>query len=208
MTSLSTIENQTLALGGIFQSVHLCKTLANTGTCDATELQGTLRSIMTLNTDRVIDAYGGNTTGIATGLRVLKNQLGGNNEARDLDIARYALALIQLGTNILGRDDTVEQLRIGISRAQSIESDIDDPAVISNLANLYRSSISDLNPRIMVSGDPDFLNDNTIASTIRASLLGGLRSVVLWRQCGGTRPKLVLSRGQYLAQADVALSRS
>ncbi len=208
MTNLSTVENQTLALAGIFQSVQLCKTLATTGECEQPVLQGTLRSILTLSTDRVIDAYGGNTASIATGLRVLKSQLGGNNEARDLDIARYALALIQLGTNILNDDSTVEQLRIGISRAQNMEGDIDDPAMISNFANLYRSSISHLSPRIMVSGDPDFLNDNTIASTIRAALLGGLRSVVLWRQCGGTRPKLVFSRGQYLSQADLALART
>lgn len=207
MKSLSTIENQTLALGGIFQSVHLCKALATTGVCNTEELEGTLRSILTLSTDRVIDAYGGNSTSIARGLRVLKSQLGGNNEARDLDVARYALALIQLGTNILKDDNTIEQLRIGISRAQSMEAAIDDPTMISNFANLYRSGISHLSPRIMISGDPDYLNDNTIASTIRASLLGGLRSVVLWRQCGGTRPKLLLSRNHYLSQADILLAR-
>lgn len=202
MTQLSTIENQTLALAGIFQSVYLCKTLATTGTCERQELAGTLRSILTLNTERVIDAYGGNGQSIARGLRQLKNQMGGSSESRDLDIARYALALMQLGTNILNDDDTVEQLRIGISRAQAMDKDVNDPDMISNFANLYRSSISHLSPRIMVSGDPDFLNDNTIASNIRAALLGGIRSVVLWRQCGGSRPKLVLSRGQYLRHAE------
>jgi high frequency lysogenization protein len=202
MTSLSTIENQTLALAGVFQSVHLCKTLATTGTCDKDVLASTLRSILTLNTERVIDAYGGSARNISIGMGVLKSQLGGNNESRDLDLARYALALIQLGTNILKDEDTVEQLRIGISRAQSMELSMDDPDMISNFANLYRSSISQLSPRIMVSGDPDYLNDNNIASTIRASLLGGLRSVVLWRQCGGSRPKMILSRGQYLRQAE------
>lgn len=207
MTSLSTIENQTLALAGIFQSVHLCKTLATTGTADKDDLTGTLRSILTLTTDRVIDAYGGNARSISTGLRILKSQLGGTSESRDLDIARYALALIQLGTNILSDEDTVEQLRIGISRTQSMEMDIDDPAMISNLANLYRSSISHLSPRIMVSGDPDHLNDNTVASTIRAALLGGIRSVVLWRQCGGTRPRLLFNRSQYLKQADLTTQR-
>jgi high frequency lysogenization protein len=207
MTSLSTIENQTLALAGIFQSVHLCKSLATSGSCDKDELAGTLRSILTLKTDRVIDAYGGHVRSIAWGLRVLKSQLGGNSESRDLDIARYALALIQLGTNILKDDATVEQLRIGISRTQSMDTPIDDPVMISNLANLYRSSISQLSPRIMVSGDPDYLNDNTVASTIRAALLGGLRSVVLWRQCGGSRPKLVFSRAQYLKQADILTQR-
>jgi len=207
MTSLATIENQTLALAGVFQSVHLCKTLATTGTCDKDVLASTLRSVLTLNTERVIDAYGGSASNISTGMSVLKSQLGGNNESRDLDLARYALALIQLGTNILKDDDTVEQLRIGISRAQSMELSVDDPDMISNLASLYRSSISQLSPRIMVSGDPDFLNDNNIASQIRASLLGGLRSVVLWRQCGGSRPKMILSRSQYLKHAETYLIR-
>ena len=193
MNSIASLENQTLALAGIFQSVNLCKSLATTGLCNEQELEGTLRSILTLNTDRVIDAYGGTARSIESGLRVLKNQFGGNNEARDLDIARYALSLIQLGSNILKDEKTIEQLRIGISHAQSQSNNILDEDMVNSLANLYRSSISHLSPRIMVSGDPKHLNDNGTASNIRAALLGGLRSVVLWRQCGGTRPKLVLS---------------
>lgn len=202
MSSLSTLENQTLSLAGIFQSVHICKSLATTGKCEADELEGTLRSIMTLSTDRVIDAYGGSTLAIGRGLRITKSQLGGNAESRDLDIARYALSLIQLGTNVMKDSATIERLRIGISHAQSLEKPADDVETIRTLANLYRSNISQMNPRIMVSGDPDYLNDNTIASTIRATLLGGVRSVVLWRQCGGTRPKLLLNRSQYVKQAD------
>ena len=206
MSSISNVENQTLALAGIFQSVHLCKSLATTGTCDKGALKGTLRSILTLNTERVIDAYGGSTQNIGIGMSILRSQLQGNNQSRDLDINRYALALIQLGTNVLNDEGTVEQLRIGISRAQAMDKNVDDSAMISNFANLYRSSISQLSPRIMVSGDPNYLNDNDTASTIRAALLGGLRSVVLWRQCGGSRPKLVLNRKQYLKQAESYLS--
>jgi len=202
MNSISTLDNQAIALAGIFQSVNLCKSLATTGNCNETELEYTLRSILTLNTDRVIDAYGGSARSIESGLRILKNQFGGNNEARDLDLARYALSLIQLGSNILKDETTIEQLRIGISHAQSQDRAILDEETISSLANLYRSSISHLSPRIMVSGDPNHLNDNQTASKIRAALLGGIRSVVLWRQCGGTRPKLVLNRAAYVRHAD------
>ena len=202
MNSIASLENQTLALAGIFQSVNLCKSLATTGLCNEQELEGTLRSILTLNTDRVIDAYGGTARSIESGLRVLKNQFGGNNEARDLDIARYALSLIQLGSNILKDEKTIEQLRIGISHAQSQSNNILDEDMVNSLANLYRSSISHLSPRIMVSGDPKHLNDNGTASNIRAALLGGLRSVVLWRQCGGTRPKLVFNRAAYVRLAN------
>lgn len=205
--SIKTSENQTLALAGIFQSVYLCKSLATTGSCDEQDLAATLRSILTLNTTQVMDAYGGNVSGIRRGLRVLKSQLAGTAESRDLDIARYGFSLIQLGTNILRDERTVEQLRIGISKAQSLDFEITDPTVINNLANLYRSSISHLSPRIMVSGEPGYLNDNDTASRIRASLLGGLRSVVLWRQVGGSRPRLVLQRGQYVRIADQLLNR-
>jgi len=136
MATIKTPENQTLALAGIFQSVHLCKSLATTGTCDQDELRGTLRSILTLNSERVIDAYGGNTRTIKRGLRCLRDQFAGNTETRDMDIARYSLSLIQLGTNVQNDDRTVEQLRIGISQMQSEDGDLADPELIENLANL------------------------------------------------------------------------
>ncbi len=205
MATIKTPENQTLALAGIFQSVHLCKSLATTGQCDQDELRGTLRSILTLNSERVIDAYGGSARSLNRGLRLLRSQFAGNDETRDLELARYALALIQLGTNVLSDDRTVEELRIGISRVQSQDGDVVEQDLINNLANIYRSSISSLSPRIMVSGDPGFLNDADTASTIRAALLGGIRSVVLWRQCGGSRPKLVMNRGQYARLAEQLL---
>lgn len=202
MATIKSPENQTLALAGIFQSVYLCKSLATTGTCDQDDLRGTLRSILTLNSERVIDAYGGNTRTIKRGLRCLRDQFAGNTETRDMEIARYSLSLIQLGTNVQNDDRTVEQLRIGISQMQSEDGDLADPELIENLANLYRSSISNLTPRIMITGDPGYLNDADTAATIRAALLGGIRSVVLWRQCGGTRLKLVMQRAQHARLAE------
>ena len=53
----------------------------------------------------------------------------------------------------------------------------------------------------MVSGDAKHLNNAETASKIRAVLLGGLRSVVLWRQCGGSRMNLLLARGRYIRTA-------
>ena len=205
MTQLATIDNQTVALAGVFQAVHLCKSLATTGRADEDDLSATLRSILTLETDRVVDAYGGSPAALRRGLRVLKNQMSGRNAAHDMDLARYALSLMQLGANVSRDDGAVEQLRIGIGRAQSLDFEVTDPTMISNFANLYRSAISHLSPRIMVSGDPAHLNDAATASTIRAVLLGGLRSVVLWQQCGGARWRLLVSRSQYVARASELL---
>jgi len=114
MSQLDTPGNQTLALAGVFQSVHLCKSLATTGMCSQDELDATLGSILTVDTDRVVDAYGGSPEALKPGLRVLSNQLGGRGEARDLDIARYTLLLVQLGSNVMNDPNTIEQLKIGI----------------------------------------------------------------------------------------------
>lgn len=202
MASIRTAENQTLALAGLFQAVHLCKSLATTGTCDQEDLAGTLQSILTVDADHVIDAYGGNAQSIRRGLRQLKLQLAGNNESRDLDLARYAFALIALGTNVMNDPKTTAALGVGINKARALDFPVTDRTLINNLADLYRTSISHLSPRIMVSGDPRHLNDDEVAATIRAVLLGGLRSVVLWRQCGGSRWKLLFQRGQHVRYAD------
>ncbi len=206
MSQLDTPGNQTLALAGVFQSVHLCKSLATTGMCSQDEFEATLGSILTVDTDRVIDAYGGSPAALKPGLRVLSNQLGGQGEVRDLDIARYTLLLVQLGGNVMRDAGTIEQLKAGIARAQSLDFEVSDPTLVSNLANLYRSAISHLSPRIMVSGDPKHLNNSETASKIRAVLLGGLRSVVLWRQCGGSRINLLLARGRYVRTAQEILN--
>ena len=58
-----------------------------------------------------------------------------------------------------------------------------------------------LRPRVIVSGAADHLNRPEVAATVRALLLAGLRSAVLWRQLGGSRLALLLSRGAILAAA-------
>jgi len=189
MASIKTIENQALALAGVFQAVYVCKLLATTGRCDDNDLAPLLRSVLSLDANNVLEAYGGSAAGLRLGLRVIKNQFGGLEEARDLDIARYALALVQLGTNVMTEDSVINQLRNGINHAQTLDFEITDPVMVNKLADLYRQCISGLSPRIMVSGDQTYLEDERIAASIRAALLAGVRSVVLWRQCGGSRPK-------------------
>jgi len=205
MSSIKSVHNQALALAGVFQAAHVCKTLASTGSCDQEDLEATLSSVLTLDAVGVVDAYSGSATNVRRGLRLLKNQFSGLDEARDLDLARYSLSLIQLGGNVLNDPSTVEQLRRGINQAQELDFEVSDAVMINKLADIYRTCISHLSPRIMVSGDPNYLKDEKVAATIRASLLGGLRSVVLWKQCGGSRPKLILARTSYVRAAEVWL---
>ena len=70
------------------------------------------------------------------------------------------------------------------------------PLLVEKLAELYSRTISTLTPRIMVSGEHGHLANPAIAARVRAALLAGIRSAVLWRQLGGRRWQLLLRRGR------------
>ena len=61
-------------------------------------------------------------------------------------------------------------------------------------------------PRILVEGETTNLRDSRKASLIRALLLAGIRSAVLWRQLGATRWSLLFSRRRLVEDAEAWLN--
>ena len=77
---------------------------------------------------------------------------------------------------------------------------------ISKLAEIYSEAISSLGPKIIVQGEQSVLSNPANASRIRALLLTGIRAVVLWRQAGGKRWRLLFERSAMLREIDVLLA--
>ena len=69
-----------------------------------------------------------------------------------------------------------------------------DKLVIRQLAALYQDTISTLGYRIQIQGKAEHLKNDDVANSIRAVLLSGIRSAVLWRQLGGRRWRLLIYR--------------
>ena len=102
----------------------------------------------------------------------------------------------------------LEELSAGIERAKT-QAQLYGPAhesLVAELAGIYRDSVSVLGPRILVHGDRRYLDNPRNADRIRALLLAGVRSVVLWRQKGGSRLQLVLSRRAILRECQRLLA--
>lgn len=74
--------------------------------------------------------------------------------------------------------------------------------IYASLGGLYSDTISQLNPRIMVSGEPNVLNNTDNANKIRTLLLSSIRSAVLWQQLGGSRWQLLFKRKKIIAIAN------
>jgi high frequency lysogenization protein len=67
-------------------------------------------------------------------------------------------------------------------------------AITGRIADLYQETISTMGPRIMVQGNPDYLQMADNSARIRALLMAGIRACVLWRQAGGNRFNLLFGR--------------
>jgi Uncharacterized protein involved in purine metabolism len=73
---------------------------------------------------------------------------------------------------------------------------------LARLAELYKTTLGELNPRIMVSGEQIYLSNRHTANHIRALLLAGIRAVSLWKSQGGRTWQLLLNKKKTLKFVD------
>ncbi len=205
--SLNTLSNQTIALAGIAQACSLVHQLASSGNCPGPSLEASIGSLLKIDSASVIDIYGG-LSGIEHGLQQLGTQLGSRVLASP-EQARYAAQLVYLQKQLAGKPDMQKIIHTGISKAQNQAEHFGvlHENVLANLADVYHSTISTLQPRIMVQGDQQFLGNQATVNKIRALLLSGIRATLLWRQCGGTRWKLLFSRKKIQDEAKFLLTQ-
>lgn len=104
-----------------------------------------------------------------------------------------------------GSDETVMHYEVDAAVATTAdwhdESAVQKPDELQEscnaLARLYQDTISKLSFRIHVAGNPEYLRDHAVADQIRALLLAGIRSAVLWHQLGGRRWHLFFYKKRY-----------
>lgn len=204
---LKTLTNQTIALAGIAQAATLVHQLATTGKADATALEASIGSILKIDSDSVLDIYGG-LANVKLGLEQLNNQMTGYKIAEPQQ-ARYGASLVFLENRLAKEPQMLRIIQSGIIKAQvqSEQFGLLHENVFANLSSLYQETLSTLQPRIMVNGDHDYLARADIANKIRACLLAGIRSALLWKQCGGTRWKFLFSRKKMQTELDQLLKQ-
>ncbi len=201
------MKNRTLALAGIFQATELVQQAANHGTWSGYAANTCLDSLFAVQSDSIEDVYGKNSH-LRLGIETLVAVLRGENQ--HLDSLRYAIGLLQIERKF--RKNNAMQDQVGNSLLQL--SDQHDELELHErqdlqaeaIATLYSETISSISPRIVVNGNPQYLNTARTVNWIRTLLFSGLRSAVLWHQLGGRRWSLMFGRKQILSEAE-ALSR-
>ncbi len=199
------IENSTLALAGMYQSAKLVRDIARQGLIDQEPFEASLNSILKLDASSVEDVYG-ESIGLKVGLQTLCKQLGTGTK-RTLEITHYVLGMMILERKLIKNNEMLDKIQSGIeaTKAKTETLALSDPEIIKDLANLYVDTLSQFNFRIKVNGERRFLDNPNNADKIRALLLAGIRSGVLWRQMGGNRLHLIFSRKKMVKIAQAYL---
>lgn len=188
-------EERVLALAGLFQAAALTQQLASEGRCDEAAMASSIASVFRIDAPSVAAVYGG-VAGVRLGLRNLITQL--DDGSRDMAVTRMVVTVMRLERSLARHAGLLAKLQDGIVAAQRQVAHFgqESPQVVQRLAELYASTLSTLKPRVMVSGDPQQLQQPQVVEKVRANLLAAVRSAVLWRQVGGRQWQLILFRRQ------------
>ncbi|MEQ9859975.1 high frequency lysogenization protein HflD [Pectobacterium cacticida] len=200
----------TLALAGICQSAYLVQQLAHTGNCNHDALHTSLNSVLNVNPVSTLAVYGDAEQNLKVGLETLLAILNtSSNRGAGAELSRYTFSLIALERKLKAKPSALDELgrRIGQLERQLEHFELLSDTIVSALAAIYVDVISTLGPRIQVTGSPEVLKNSQAQAKVRATLLAGIRSAVLWQQIGGGRLQLMFSRGQLVKEAKQILAR-
>lgn len=199
--------DQTLALAGIYQATSLVKQIANTGMANSAHIESALETLFRFDAATVEEVYG-SVAGVSHGVRVLLQHLN-DRTSRDIEITKYVISLIMLEKKLSNHPDMLDDISEHLNK---IESQFEffslcHENTFAKLGHVYKETISTLGPKIIVSGEQPHLNNELNASKVRALLLAGIRSAVLWRQCGGSRWQFIFGRKAYITECERILSQ-
>ena len=185
------LKNETISLGAIYQACNEIKKIAWQGEINNNIIEPLINSVYQTTSEEIEDVFI-SIKRLNSGLDFLRKQLVGDAFSKDGEVSRYFEAIGILVKNMNKNDEILNKLRTELTK-QSMpinEDNLDQHALF--LSELYLSTISTVEPRIIVNGDNKYLTDKKNAAMIRSLLLCAIRSYILWQQSGGSKFRIFI----------------
>jgi high frequency lysogenization protein len=198
------LRSRVLALAGMLQALKLVRQIADTGHADGEGERNALDSVFRIDAASAEAVYG-NGRSLRSGLLLLRDYF--IDRSGDQGLPKLGMAVLQIERRFVADESLAQQVLDGIRALEGIAERQGSihPDVISKLGQLYADTISHLRPKVIVQGNPHYLQQAEVVAEIRALLLAALRSAVLWRQMGGTMWDFVLRRRAMMAEIEAEL---
>jgi len=200
-------QEQLIALAGIYQATSLVTSIAHTGSVEMNAFEASIYSLYQTNPATTADVFDG-LSGINYGLERIIEQFT-KNDKQQLESTRYALQIIHLEKKLAKKPDMLElishELKIAEKRHEHFDMLHDN--IMAQIANIYSDTISQLQPKIMIKGDPIYLENIHNIHRIRSLLLAAIRASMLWHQKGGSRWQLLWRRQSMVQDCEALLKQ-
>lgn len=199
-------EQQVIALAATIQALTIVNEIATKGQFDEHRAAPVLQALVSYNPAETIEAYGNDTAVLFHGMTQLERLF---NDNLNRDIAQYLLAVVTIELKLVRNQQMRQTLNNELQEiARQIElsdtnhnsdSDLTANDTIQSFANIYKQTASQTEPRIMIKGNHEHLQNETSANQIRALLLAALRAAAFFRHYDGKRIDFMMKRKHYLS---------
>ncbi|HIL63733.1 MAG TPA: lysogenization regulator HflD [Porticoccaceae bacterium] len=200
-------EQQTTALAAISQSAALVSYLAQGRHAAETDIAANVNTVLVIDPGSLAEIYP-NLGSLGLGFKTLQDMFSNDRFRENAELIRYTLGMLVLRNKLINNKPMQDIIRVKLAQIKPLQpvssgrhSDLPEAeeknlreVSYEQLARLYQDTISTLPYRIQVQGKAAELNNEQTANRIRALLLAGIRSAVLWYQLGGRRWRLVFYR--------------
>lgn len=191
-------EYRNIALAVVAQCAQLVHSLATTGRADSRLVNACIAPLLVLSPDSVDEVYP-DVALFSNGLQALQHSLSNDGVKEFAEPIKYVLGMTVLQQQLMSVPAMQTLIRQRLQIRHSLLAERQEPSSgespaepqeeydFAVLAALYQDTISRLTMRIHVKGVPEHLRKQDVADKIRALLLSGIRSALLWHQLGGRR---------------------
>lgn len=216
---LTGAQNRTLALAGVFQAAQLTHLTALAGLQNNVEsctfyFEQLIKASLNIRPSKdqqsklnLLDLFG-HLNSLTLGLQNLEDSVNHpfsphqKYKTPKLPQAKlattYAVSILQLEKKVYNNPAFVEKItqmqQKILQQLSFFDQNYLHPSIIANLAQTYLDTAAQIEPRILVRGNPETFKDTQYTNRIRAMLFTGLQLAHLWRQMGGRSRHLVFSK--------------
>ncbi|MFV1871873.1 MAG: high frequency lysogenization protein HflD [Oleiphilus sp.] len=205
---MTPLQQQVIALAGLFQAMEAVDQIAQTGRCNEAVMETAIKSLFVDNPETAISVYG-ELADLRPGLQLLQRLLSETNtNNKQYSYVRYALAIIQLERKLAKTPEMLKTIsdRLEHTQNQVKHFGILHENVFSGIASIYTDTISTFSLRVHIAGHEQQLKITQNADKIRSLLLSGIRSAILWRQLKGHRWQFIFKRKAIIKECEQLLS--
>ena len=196
---MSTIDKQLYSLAALYQSCNAISRIAWEGQYDKKEFLPLIKSILDVDSDDPLTIYQ-QPISLKSGFEFLKKQVVDDIFTRSSETRRYISSIKDLVKRINTSNIIDEQFRKRIDRLNENEYEKNTDNIVLEIGQLYKDTFSQLEPRIVISGDNQYLKQDLNAARIRTALMAAIRSVYLWKSCNGSDLKFFLFKKKYISR--------